>query len=180
MPIRPEDSRYVHPSASTPASAAHTGAIRPQGGICGVMSACHCLNPRRHLFSGLRRRRGGRRRSRCSSSGRSSDSLSSLHRSGNAFPAPLQTGHQWLSSRLSRTGVRRPFGARLRRHAPSGAAPRLARSAAKHTAAGLSGILTPFPFQRIHNAVINIVGTSLCDVWVDVQHIIHAEGMSLH
>ena len=144
MPVRPEDRNL---SALTPAGGALTGALRPQGWICGEMSACHCLNPRRHSFCGLRWRCGLRRRPRGSSSGRSSDSL--LPFIGPAMPSrrPFQTGHQWLSSRLSRTGVRRPICARQRRHAPSGAAPRQARSAAKHTAAGLSGILTPFPFQ---------------------------------
>lgn len=73
------------------------------------MSACHCLNPRRHSFRGLRWRCGWRIRPRGSSSGRSSDSL--LPFVGPAMPSRrlFQTGHQWLSSRLSRTGVRRPF-----------------------------------------------------------------------
>jgi len=144
IPKRPEDR---NPSASSPAGGALTGAIRPQGWIWVKMSACHCLNPRRHSFRGLRGRGGWRIRPRGSSSGRSSDSL--LPFVGPAMPSRrlFQTGHQWLSSRLSRTGVRWPICARHRRHAPSGAAPRQARSAAKHTAAGLSGILTPFPFQ---------------------------------
>ena len=89
IPKRPEDR---NPSASSPAGGALTGALRPQGWIWVEMSACHCLNPRRHSFRGLRWRCGWRSRPRGSSSGRSSDSLLPFVGSGNAFPAPLSDG----------------------------------------------------------------------------------------
>ena len=144
IPKRPEDR---NPSASSPAGGALTGALRPQGWIWVEMSACHCLNPRRHSFRGLRWRCGWRSRPRGSSSGRSSDSL--LPFVGPAMPSRrlFQTGHQWLSSRLSRTGVRRPFSCAA--SAPcslrSGTAPGAASG--KAHSSGTVGDSHPVPFS---------------------------------